>query len=316
MTSLEMDAAIAARVTYDGAYVRPQWDQLTDFSRDLGDGEECDVFWQRFSTRWCEAIAKFLGPKYKLVTTDDFLVLSAWSESATDTIVQVATSTLSLMTSQFPRLVWTSKRGFRVIMAFDSYSDYEAHLSQFDVDGLRYYHDGMCIRSPYSHVALAPRPHDAVPQVVVHEVTHVLTAQLDVPFWLAEGLANLVESAVFHWNRPIVSRNRIIEHLVSWHRFGIESFWDGTAFVTHDGRGAYAWELAELLTRTVLLRGNDSFQQFVLESQYEDSGEAAARHVLGHGLGALVSKILGAGDWDPPHCPPPTQSPNGQSNQL
>jgi hypothetical protein len=176
----------------------------------------------------------------------------------------------------------------------------------------------MQIREGYPHIVFHGDDLTTLEHTVAHELTHAALSHLSLPAWIDEGLAQMFDHNMTG-TRFLLSQELAQQHQRFWRSHGLDPFWKGDGFTRPDKGQKLSYELAELLLRMLSedyrprwfgsdKRPQRRFIAFLLHATAADGGESAARKHLGIGLGELVSRFLGPGDWSPKCSRPPATS--------
>jgi hypothetical protein len=178
----------------------------------------------------------------------------------------------------------------------DSYHRYVAYYyPEYGVYGLS---GGMFLSEGGGHIALPWQGFRTAEPVLAHELTHAALSGRRLPRWLDEGLAVAFEQANYPHPDRETPFERQRKHRAFWTEASLQRFWSGEAFFDPDEHQPNSYELAQTLVAG-LSTERERFLAFVAQAARGDSGEAAARAVLGFSLSEAVGAYLGEGDWAP-----------------
>jgi hypothetical protein len=180
--------------------------------------------------------------------------------------------------------------GPHVIVVLDSDERHYDYIDCFRAeDGAYGSSAGTCVTRGYVHIVVGPGDASSRRSTIAHELTHVYLTGHDLPLWLEEGLAQLVQEHAagerFH-----LTREDQREHREHWSASGLEPFWCGDAFSMPDESQRLAYQLAHVLVRSIISDRGRRAAEFVREARFGDAGEGAARHVLGHRAGLATGE--------------------------
>ena len=136
----------------------------------------------------------------------------------------------------------------------------------------------------------------ALDEVLAHELTHACVAHLDLPLWLDEGFATVMQQTALGRGRAWTPQDIGVQRDF-WTSDTLQWFWSGSGFYDAEAQGA-SYELAEFLLRS-LSSDYDKLVAFAHTARWDDGGAAAFRSVYGRDLGTALRGILGPGDWQP-----------------
>jgi hypothetical protein len=239
---------------------------------------------------------------------EEFLLLSPLDERRTELLARFCQRSARRICRALPELAQKSKDGALPIIVFpdtEVYQRYTAHLYReeagiatagmfvlaADDDEL---HASSSLAGFGHFIVLADEIEHAEP-TLVHEMTHALLSHLDLPLWIDEGIATMMEGSLAHAaSDPAFVINRrsdlLRRHRLFWTEQTKPGFWDGSAF--RDGASS---ELAyDMAFRIVfeLARDLSSFSAFAKAANPMDGGAAAADEIYGLPVEALLDAHL------------------------
>lgn len=271
---------------------QPQW---SDFKR--------DAFWTAAAHHWLQAMAKELGPDYRVLSSEHFLLLTSLELAKAQPFLKYCETVRRWVVRNLGPLAHPVGGGKHVCLMFaedDQYYDYIAH---YYPDGGEYaLSAGMFVNAGYGHFALCDGDVDTVQPTIAHELTHALLGHLRIPTWLNEGMAVNTEHSLFSRladpRAALYSPQEIAQkHAAFWTPEHIQEFWSGAAFHRTDDGNLLSYDLAKKIVG-LAAREHDAFVAFVLSADRDDGGQAAAEH-LGYPVHHLVEAVLGEGQWAP-----------------
>lgn len=276
-------------------------------------------YWRALFQTWFIALAPGLqahssyAPKgFRSAWRENYLVLSPLDERSTELLAKSCARAARRICRALPELAQVNSDGALPIIIFpdaDTYEHYATYLHLTDAGEVAQDHiasAGMFVRSdddalPKSEVqsfgyfmVLADEIGDAEP-TLVHEMTHALLSHLNLPLWINEGIATMMEGTVESPSRdPAFVINRRAEllsrHRQFWDEQTTPTFWDGLAF----NNGASSELAYDMAFRIVfeLARDLPSFSAFAKSADPTDGGNAAAMAIYGFPVEALLEAHL------------------------
>lgn len=281
----------------------PDWERIAQGDDPAWDEPTRDAYWSAAAEHWLHALARALGPEYRVQASERFLLLTALDPDEARGFLSFCESARRWIVRNLGPLAHPIGGGKHVCLMFidqDEYYDYVAH---YYPDGGEYaMSSGMFIHAGYGHFALCESDADATHPTIAHELTHALLAHLPIPTWLNEGMAVNTEHSLFPRladpRASLYSPQEIAhKHAVFWNDERIQEFWSGAAFHRTDDGNLLSYDLAKKMI-ALAARDHAAFVPFVLEAQAGDAGAEAAGH-LGYPLERLMAAVLGEGEWAP-----------------
>jgi hypothetical protein len=297
----------AGHIDRSDGFPRPDWDAVHERIEAQVPAEGLHAAFTAAAKEWIEETRAALGGAYRVEESAHFLVLASFPPKQAAGLLQfLEGARRRLLVELLPGLATARGPGKHVAVAFDDVEVYYSYIAHFyPPEGEFPATGGVFLERArggegrgYGHFATYGRDVAATERVVAHELTHDCLRHLDVPAWLNEGLATTVESVVMGDGPVLVSREDLDEHRSLWADGTIQDLWSGAAFHRPDETFERAYHLSRMLVRA-LSHDYGRFREFVLRVGSDDAGEAAARSVYGDGLGGLVARILGPGEWTP-----------------
>jgi hypothetical protein len=133
---------------------------------------------------------------------------------------------------------------------------------------------------------------------IAHEMAHHAMCDLDLPLWLEEGFAQMMEERVTGYTGFRLDREMVARQRERWSE-GLDEFWSYDAFVSpREDDQELAYHLAEWLVRAALADQPERFFAFV-RSCAGGRDEAAAVEHFGCELEELGFRLLG---WASSDC--------------
>ncbi len=256
---------------------------------------------------WLEMMAAAGGTRYAVFEDSDFLIMHSGGAGRARRITEAIAPAWHLIGN----LMEISPKGDagglgldkRAILIFDNPDQYYDYISVFYPDQNTVFGTsaGVFLSHGYPHIVLNAVANAVSLQTLVHELTHSAVANLPLPRWLNEGLAQQMEDLVRPAHLPFkLSARELRVQQRYWGWFGIQRFWFGSSFNLKGGQRP-SYQLSEVIVRSLMTgRGrNGLFKQFLLHAHRRDAGEQAARQFLNVGVGDLAAEFLGSGPWSP-----------------
>ena len=188
------------------------------------------------------------------------------------------------------------------VIALASKDDYYSFVSHYYPDeGTWGTSGGMYIRETFPVLVLPMQVRHAYPATIAHELTHHALKALDLPIWAEEGLTQMMEERVTGQTDFVFDRQKRERHGEHWSAVGLNRFWSGESYHSaEDDEQELAYNLSEVMARTLLADHPKRFMAFAKEARSADFGAAAAKKHLGVSLSELAARSLGDGDWEEP----------------
>lgn len=255
--------------------------------------------WDSIAQMWLQALRDRLGDSYSIDAEAEFGMLSTLKQHQAAATLRHAVSAKRTMQDYLRALPSPNFLGPHVIIALDTVRDFASYIAPFFSDGEYGRPGGICIRTGYMHMVFPPTRIDALQSGITHELTHVMLAQLNLPSWLEEGIAQTLQSLVggyslFHLDHEMAARHRDY-----WSRNGLQNFWSGRSFYNQDDGCELSYNLSQVLVRNLSTDYPSVFFKFVADAKREDAGDSAIQSHMGLRLGDCAAQFLGKGDWSP-----------------
>lgn len=297
---------IADHVTWNESFPHPNWESIQPLLDGLDAAEQVAAR-DEVVRQWLDKLAEVFPGCYQVAESDHHLLLclDGFPHRA---VLQLARQCRAFMLHTLPGICPSPHKV--PILIWHDQETYYHYLARFYPDGDHGGSAGVHIRAECQHVVLWGKDLNSVDSIIAHELTHAGLGLAELPLWVEEGLAQIVEHDIA--GRQLLELTSKMGALQKryWHRFSLQSFWDGTAFVQASRSSQLAYQLAEVLVRLLLaeaqpswfglVRGQQSkLVSFLTAANASDAGEAAAHEHLGISLADLAARFLGPGDWDP-----------------
>jgi hypothetical protein len=181
------------------------------------------------------------------------------------------------------------------VVALKSYDDYLSFHSHFDREGESATSGGSYLRREHSTLPCIVLPMSAswaAETTIAHEFTHHALADLELPLWIEEGLAQMMEERI-GGGGFVITHDKLEQHRECWEDDGFGAFWNGDAFHSpegHDQRLAY--ELAQFIVRSMLLVDATKFFAFAKDAAWHDGGASVAEEHWGVDLDEYARRLV------------------------
>jgi len=292
-------------IIVDEGLPRPQWALIRHEMNRRFSSSAPEALWHWASVEWLNVLAKSLGGSYAIHESENFLYLSPTSVSEQRGFCRKAESTLRQLRYFLGEAATKKGHGKYVILRLHDEEIYYRYISHFYSEGESPGSGAIFIHTGYRHIVLKiDRDEDLS---LIHEMFHCLVADLHLPRWLNEGMAQEMEEQIPRIRKH--HRHEIHEeHRQFWSEKTIQGFWSGASFELSGKSNKLSYSLAQILAHlleTDLSKG--AALEFIAHADRRDGGEAAAKRYLGCTLGELASTYLGRGNWEPKVPPGPPE---------
>lgn len=301
---------VAAVLDWVDGLPKPRWDLVEGWVEKSHEPAAHGEAWTAASRAWLAALGPALGPDYMTVESDHFLMLAPGSEVGRP-LLGFAERTRSTLAGMLPGVASFDGRGKEVVVALRTQALYYRYVSLYFPEGEHGESAGLHVREGLPHVVLYGRQPVFLESILVHEMTHAALHHLTMPQWLEEGLAQMIEQIVTGRVPLEVTQEMATRHKRYWGENGLDAFWTGEGFSKPGEVQGLSYQLAEVAVRLLAdesrprwfgwdRRPQERFLDFLADARAADCGEAACREHLGRGVGDLVARFLGPGEWSPP----------------
>jgi len=285
---------------HEDRFPRRDWSARWEALESLASDEERALSWRQQGHHWLTEIVDVLGNGFRLHDVGGFWIVSDREPRIITRIGGLLQRARKQILSDLTGIAQDASYAQLAVLWLEDeqqYYDYIAHFypesGEFAVSG------GMFLGNGYPHFVF---PHyeelSQLEHVLSHELTHALLNHLSLPLWLNEGMAVAMEENLAGPVRALTIPQLLFEYPDFWNPATIQEFWRGDSFTRPDEGNELSYALAQLLTVN-LAHDYGRFREFVLASNAQAGGAAAAREQLGIDLGDLVGAVLGEGDWSP-----------------
>jgi hypothetical protein len=255
--------------------------------------------WGRMERAWLTHMREALGRDYRLMESDQSIVLSSLTSSSAKAMLAYMERTHQRILQILEGVAELPKWGKDILIVFDDDDAYYRYASRYYPDAGEFaFSSGMYINSGCGHYITMKADLSSVEPVIAHESTHGCLGHLPLPLWLNEGLAVNMEARLTgklysEWT-PEQLRHK---HLNFWGTQEVQQFWSGESFGRTDDGNRLSYDLARILVEQFSTDW-DSFKAFVLAAHARDAGAEAASLYLGVDLGVAVCSLM-----DEPNLP-------------
>jgi hypothetical protein len=279
-------------------FSRPNWKVVEEAIRQTVSAADFPDAWTEAARQWVEQIRFELGAEYQVRCSMRFILLSALEATAADRLLAFAEQTLDHIHSTLMDAAWKSTSGKHVILLFAEDDDYYQYVAYFSPDGVYPASGGCLIPKDYVHIAMPYLDGRNIQRVLLHELVHNSVVHLQLPLWLNEGLAVVLDRTAATGRQTTLDHELRDRHLAFWNPENIQRFWSGVSFGEPGDSNELSYSLAEILVR-LLLSQSMEFVAFLKQAHWDDAGQTAALNVLGTDLGQTAATFLGEGNWRP-----------------
>ena len=278
--------------------LQPDWEQIDQGASETFNQAELNEYWSQQCYQWLSCVAAEYGSNYRIEESSNFYILSDESPRYVEVFSAFLERTLRRILKTLPHIARDEGFGKHVAMIFKDADHYYDYISRFyPPEGEFGLSTGLYINEGYGHFAFPSQDISYAETIAVHELTHACLAHLNIPLWLNEGLAVLMED-VLAGQHLFIDHEIMSQHRQYWTEESIQGFWSGDSFFASDEGQMLSYHLAHVLT-SKLAKGAKSFSEFANHADAADAGAQAAEQYLGVNLQQLASSFLGPGYWAP-----------------
>jgi hypothetical protein len=249
--------------------------------------------WGRVEHAWLTHMREALGGDYRLIESDQSIVLSSLTSSTANAMLTFMERTHQRILQILDGVARLPTWGKDILIVFDDDDAYYRYASRYYPDAGEFaFSSGMHISAGCGHYITMKADLSSIEPIIAHESTHGCLDHLPLPLWLNEGLAVNMEARLTgklysEWT-PEQTRKR---HLDFWGTQEVQQFWSGESFQRTDDGNRLSYDLARILVEQFSTDW-DSFKSFVLAAHARDAGAEAASACLGVDLGAAVCSLM------------------------
>ena len=279
-------------------FPRPDWNAIAEQIHN-GPENTWEAEWQLWSHRWLDSVLEQLPDNYRVVESDNFLVLTAQEDRYVDLLSTFLERTLKSILSNLGGIASDDGLGKHVVLMFDNQEHYyQYNLYFYPDEGEFALSSGMFLNVGYGHFVFPYVEQFEAEATSAHELTHACLRHLPLPLWLNEGFAVTMEDDLCGSAPLRMDKERLDEHREFWNADTIQEFWSGTSFQRTDEGNELSYELARYCLRA-LAHEYDVFSAFANSATFEDGGESSAMEFFGGSLGGVIQQFFGDGSWHP-----------------
>lgn len=282
---------------HDG-FSRPDWKVIWQAVESATNPEDQSDAWADVVGQWLTRLKGELGGGYRLFRSKHFILLADIGTEAAHRLLNSAENALSSIRESLNGVVWRGFDGLQAMIFFSEEDDYYQYISGFYPDGTHPKSGGIHINAGYPHIALHFDGEVNAAQTVIHELTHHALNGLDIPLWLNEGMAVVLQKVIGGRTSFSAWQELTDRHHKFWNEGQIQHFWAGTSFHEPGDAVELSYSLAEILV-SLLVKDREAFLAFVRSAQLADAGQTAALDCLDICLGDAMATFLGEGNWRP-----------------
>jgi hypothetical protein len=242
--------------------------------------------------QWLELLAERLGDDYWINSSPRCVLLTNQPKREGDDLVRFAERALDQIACLLDMSPDARAAPKHVLVRLHSFELYYTYISHFYPEGEYGGSGGICIREGMPHIALPPSP-SCEQSVIVHELVHAVLSELNVPQWIEEGVALILEQGLTGRPEILLNHETARDLRAYWNSHGLNDFWNGKSFHSPDKGQEFSYQLAEILVRLILADHRHAFLKFLRQANHEDGGESAARGHLGKSLNDVAATFLG-----------------------
>jgi hypothetical protein len=249
--------------------------------------------WGKAEHAWLTHMREALGGDYRLIESDQSIVLSSLTSSAANAMLTFMERTHQRILQILDGVAELPTWGKDILIVFDDDDAYYRYASRYYPDAGEFaFSSGMHISSGCGHYITMKADLSSIEPIIAHESTHGCLGHLPLPLWLNEGLAVNMEARLTgklysEWT-PEQTRK---EHLNFWGTQEIQQFWSGESFQRTDDGNRLSYDLARILVEQFSTDW-ESFKLFVLAADASDAGAEAASLHLGVDLGSAACSLM------------------------
>ncbi|HUU84925.1 MAG TPA: hypothetical protein VM243_15605 [Phycisphaerae bacterium] len=295
---IDLDAVASAFEPADGL-PRPRWDVIQSWIDRHVAAARRESAWCEAGYQWLEKLCEHLGGRYFINSSANFALLTPQLKDEADKLLRLAEAARTKIRELLGAAEGAPATSKRFILVFEDVDIYYTYISHFYPDGEYGASAGVYLPDEYPHIALPRSTVGNLTIALTHELVHANLDSLEVPQWIEEGIAQVVEQIVMGRDWFRVDHERANRHQRYWQRHGLQSFWCGEAFSRRDEGQELSYDLAQILVRNLLSDAEGRFVEFLKLAERADYGEAAARQCFGEKLAQRARGFLGEGDWAP-----------------
>ncbi len=277
-----------------------RWAKVSKRVATIADANAQEAAWRSAAETWLTNLAEALSKSVIVFVSKRVLLLGS---PEAEPLTSFAERTILHVDRLLDGIGSVERRGPHVIVAFDNIRRFYDYVDYFHTESGEYGGAaGMFVDRGYPHIVVGPGELWSRRSTIAHELTHDYLSSHELPLWLEEGLAQLIEHHAVSTSSFVLDREQQQRHQALWSVSGLSPFWSGEAFSMADESQELAYQLALVLVRSIISDAEKQVAEFVRQAHYSDAGDGAAQQVLGHSLADYVGAFLGPGKWTPQCC--------------
>jgi hypothetical protein len=298
---------------FDG-FSRVHWSKINEAMKRYSQLPAINEIWTELAAQWLGLLWSHLGKDYEVYEGKRLLMLSSHGEDRARRLFEFADPTFDIMERTLALPPETRQRGkhaFLVLKPRPLFQDYLRYfLPQENPASLMT--ESRYIWRGYRHTVINGEGQSTECALAWGYAYH-LTSLLPLPEWVRTGSASyfwytMDPRLVFYPSvflgsaRPAIPLDNSEVRLQRryWFWFGIDRFWDGSAFHSSSSPGV-SCKLALVLFHNLASdpRRAENLPRFLTTANKVDGGAAACERCFGFSLSDLVAEFLGSGPWEP-----------------
>jgi hypothetical protein len=270
------------------------WPPVEDWVAAIATPELQARAWTECERAWLLHLRKALGPDYRLVESENAMVLSSLEPNVARATLDYMERTLRRVTHVLDGVAHVPEWGKDLLIVFDEQDAYYHYVSYYYPESGEFaFSSGMHIGGGCSHFVTVKADLRSIEPVIAHEMTHGCVAHLPLPLWLNEGLAVNTERRLAGAGIPLYTPAEMHDrHLAFWGEEEIQQFWSGASFGRTDEGNSLSYDLARIMVEQ-MAKDWAPFARFVLAADRADAGASAAHEHLGMALETYACALLG-----------------------
>ena len=276
--------------------IKPDWNEIALRIDEEQSPANMQSEWTIECGKWLQSVAYKFGHDYRIEESTNFSIMTNEAPRYVEVFSAFLERTLKRILSTLEGIASNDGYGKHVAMVFQDSDQYYEYVDMFfPEEGEFGLSSGMYINDGYGHFVFPSQDIDFAEPIAVHELTHACLAHLQIPLWLNEGLAVLMED-VLAGNHLFIDKEIVERHQNYWNEESIQGFWSGESFQATDDGQELSYHLAHILVRNIS-RDFPNFVKFTNNAHFSDAGVESAQNYLGYSLEQIAGSFLGAGNW-------------------
>jgi len=291
---------VAARLTWDHGFPHPDWRSLSAMIEPSLPPETFHWVTTQMEAEWMLLLRNHLGGDYQVHEGPRTLLLTDLPRHEARETLDFIEQTLLTLTHALMGHADQATSGMHIVIVMSEEDDYYSYIAHFFSERLFRLTSGVCVRSGGEVHVVVNGAGPALRRTLAQQLGYDLLSQQRMPIWIEEGLVHVLTSYVLKEGEPKFDETGLAAQRQLWTSLGMDLFWGGAAFYQTDDTTQKAYELAELLVRTMNRIDAQAFDRFVGAAHPLDAGEPACRGLFGVSLRHIVREVLGEGPWAAP----------------